>query len=316
MVGKHGGTDDFQLYRYKPSLPAAVIFIVLFAVTTFFHVFQCWKHRSLFMIALIVGGTFEFVGYAGRAVSAHNTQSLNPYIIQTILILLGPSLFAATIYMILGRLIRRVDGEKYSPIRATWLTKIFVLGDVLSFLLQGGGAGIMSGANKGDAKNAQSKIDLGQKVIIVGLVLQVLFFGTFGIVAGVFHMRARKVAHIQALTVPWERCMHVLYATSVLIFIRSIFRVIEYAQGNKGYLISHEIFLYIFDSMLMLGVMVILNVSHPGELLDQRKRENPHHLLEERDVSRDPPAYQGNDTGYPPASNMPYVEGPKATTYR
>lgn len=63
----------------------------------------------------------------------------NPYIIQSILLLLGPALFAASIYMILARLIRLIKAEKYSMIRTTRLTKVFVLGDVLSFLTQGAG---------------------------------------------------------------------------------------------------------------------------------------------------------------------------------
>lgn len=41
--------------------------------------------------------------------------------------------------MILGRIILLTDGEAYSPIRRTWLTKIFVIGDVLSFMMQGAG---------------------------------------------------------------------------------------------------------------------------------------------------------------------------------
>jgi len=62
-----------------------------------------------------------------------------PYIIQSLLLLLGPALFAASVYMVFGRLIRLVGGERYSIIRVNWLTKIFVLGDVLSFLVQSGG---------------------------------------------------------------------------------------------------------------------------------------------------------------------------------
>lgn len=63
----------------------------------------------------------------------------NPYIIQSILLLLGPTLFAASIYMILGRLVVLLEADSYSMIRARWLTKVFVLGDLLSFFAQGGG---------------------------------------------------------------------------------------------------------------------------------------------------------------------------------
>ena len=58
---------------------------------------------------------------------------------QSLLILVAPALFAASIYIILGRIILLVDGERYSLVRLKWLTKIFVAGDVLSFLLQGSG---------------------------------------------------------------------------------------------------------------------------------------------------------------------------------
>jgi hypothetical protein len=54
-------------------------------------------------------------------------------------ILLAPALFAASIYMILGRIILLVGGQEHSIIRPQWLTKIFVIGDVICFLLLAGG---------------------------------------------------------------------------------------------------------------------------------------------------------------------------------
>lgn len=53
--------------------------------------------------------------------------------------MVAPSLLAATIYMTLGRIMIVTDGEKYSLIRRSWLTKIFVVGDIISFLTQAGG---------------------------------------------------------------------------------------------------------------------------------------------------------------------------------
>ena len=58
---------------------------------------------------------------------------------QAILILLAPPLYAATIYMTLGRLITLLDAERLSLVPIRWLTAVFVTGDVLSFLLQGAG---------------------------------------------------------------------------------------------------------------------------------------------------------------------------------
>ena len=65
--------------------------------------------------------------------------TLGPYVMQSTLLLVAPALFAASIYMELGRVIRLVKGEKLSLIRVTLMTKIFVAGDVLSFLMQASG---------------------------------------------------------------------------------------------------------------------------------------------------------------------------------
>ena len=48
--------------------------------------------------------------------------------------------------------------------------------------------------------------------------------------------------------------------------VRSIFRVVEYLQGFSGYLLEHEIYLYIFDAVLMLTVMVVFILIHPSEV--------------------------------------------------
>lgn len=58
---------------------------------------------------------------------------------QAMALLIAPALFAASIYMSLGRIILLVDGEAHSIIRKKWLTKIFVTGDVLSFCMQSAG---------------------------------------------------------------------------------------------------------------------------------------------------------------------------------
>lgn len=83
----------------------------------------------------------EWIGYICRAVS--HTQAPNytliPYVIQSILLLVAPALFAASIYMELGRIIRMVDGEALSLIKTKRMTLIFVLGDVLTFLIQSSG---------------------------------------------------------------------------------------------------------------------------------------------------------------------------------
>lgn len=84
--------------------------------------------------------TVEVLGYIFRAIASKHQQSLGIYIIQVVLLLVAPALLAASIYMVLGRLMRFTESESLSPIRVNWLTKIFVCGDVFSFFVQSGGS--------------------------------------------------------------------------------------------------------------------------------------------------------------------------------
>lgn len=134
------------------------------------------------------------------------------------------------------------------------------------------------------ASGTISAMHTGENLIIAGLVVQLLFFGCFIITSAIFHLRLSKgpTNRILMQSIPWERQLYALYGASVLILIRCVFRLIEYAQGNDGYLISHEVFLYIFDSVLMLATMVLLAWIHPSEItayLKSAKGMVAHHVL-------------------------------------
>lgn len=134
-------SSGYVLYNYTPSVAAAAIFVIIFTIATCGHIFLAAKHKLKFLTAFILGGVFEAIGYIARAVSANQSPdySVMPYALQSLFILLAPSFFAASVYMILGRIIRQVDGNSNSLIRASRLTKIFVCGDILSFLIQSAG---------------------------------------------------------------------------------------------------------------------------------------------------------------------------------
>ncbi|KAI1379577.1 hypothetical protein F4677DRAFT_442551 [Hypoxylon crocopeplum] len=168
------------------------------------------RHRTWSFIPFLIGCLFETIGYAARGYSAKQTPdwTLMPYIIQSLLILLGPTMFAASIYVVLGRLIRSLKGEAFS-------------------LIRGGGGGILATAK------SDSSQSLGNNVILFGLGVQIVFFGCFMIVTAVFHVRiaARPTSKSQATVTPWRNFLWVLYFASLLIMVRSIFRMAEYGQG-------------------------------------------------------------------------------------
>lgn len=172
--------------------------------------------------------------------------------------------------MVLGRLIELVDGEQHSIIRLKWLTKIFVTGDCVSFFVQSMGGGIQ-------AAGTLQLLHIGEKIIVTGLFIQILFFGIFLISALLFHYRINLVptALSSSTDIPWREHIRNLYLTSGIILVRSVFRIVEYLMGNSGWILSHEYMLYIFDTILMLSVVVIFLWQQPGKLfLDWNKRSD------------------------------------------
>jgi tellurite resistance protein TehA-like permease len=101
---------------------------------------------------------------------------------------------------------------------------------------------------------------------MVGLALQIVIFGLFVIAGAIFHFRIRKSPTPKSKNLPYQKHMFSLYFVSILIFIRSIVRLVEYAQGWDGYILSHEWYLYIFDALLMFTAMVVMAYIHPSEV--------------------------------------------------
>ena len=95
---------------------------------------------------------------------------------------------------------------------------------------------------------------MGNNIIIAGLIVQVIVFGLFVIAAAIFHARLRSLPTASCHGTPWEKHMVSLYLVSILIFVRSIVRVV------------HEYFLYIFDALVMWAAMVVMNWIHPSEV--------------------------------------------------
>jgi RTA1 like protein len=141
----------FVFYRYDPTLVGAIIFASLFGASTGLILYQMVRTKTWYFIPFFIGGickcplshisdsVVETLGYVGRTISHFNSTALPPYIMQSLLLLLAPALFAASIYMSFGRLIHFVNGEHHSVIRTDRITKLFVCGDVLSFFIQGTG---------------------------------------------------------------------------------------------------------------------------------------------------------------------------------
>lgn len=284
--------SGYYIWKYVPSTPASVISAILWLIITALLGWRMFKTRTWFCSAFLIGcfskypinfyliplitnkslttPAVEFIGFCARASAASKTNKLMPYIIQSSFILLPPTLFAATIYMCLGRIIRLVRGEHLSPVKPRLVTRIFVGGDILAFLIQGGASGLMV---MGTTRPILAK--LGNWMIVVGLILQLLSFSLFGLTAIVFHRRLRATPTPASYHVDqsWIEKMWMLYGVSALIIVRSVFRIVEFVMGNDGYLLGHEWTLYVFDTLPMLGVAVYFYLKYPDNIVAKEGEE-------------------------------------------
>lgn len=145
---------DWKMYRYSPLLVAAIIFLTLFTIVTFLHVYSYARYRRTSTICTILGGLCtsllshpqptnltsaigDIGGFGGRIGSHFDNTAWAPFIIQGTLLLVGPIFFAATVYMMLGRTVRCAGAEKLSRVSPRWYTRIFVTADISALVVQG-----------------------------------------------------------------------------------------------------------------------------------------------------------------------------------
>lgn len=251
-------------YHYELSFGVNLEFCVLFALSAIYisalmvllarkgkHIPKPTRKRYVnMMIPFLVGFLLETVGYIGRLINHNDNTALGPYILQSITILIAPAFMAATLYMVFGEIVKAFDGYKYCYIPIRWFTKIFVIGDVMSILLQAAGGGVQ-GIGTLDLYN------IGNKMIIAGLWVQIFFYGSFILTSSLFFLRFYKAPKNNYVEEKWfnrrswKFMLGGVYATSILILIRSIYRVIEYLQGEGGKLLSEEMYLFVLDSTMV-----------------------------------------------------------------
>ncbi|KAJ6540732.1 RTA1 like protein-domain-containing protein [Mycena capillaripes] len=270
---------------FVPAVIPALVGLVLYGLSGIFHWIQLFRiSGSRWMLPLPIGMISMAAGFAVRILVHHSPTSLGLNIATTLLILLSPCLYLALDYMILGRLAGLFGpdiAKKTMLIAPTRVATIFVWSDVGTFLIQAIG-GSMTTSSKIDT------INLGNKIVIVGLGVQLASFGLFTTLIVVFGLRVRKLfPHVWRATgnqdfspfskepvADWHILYYTLCLSCVAILIRSIFRMAEFIQGHKGYISTHEAFFYCFDALpLWIAMTLYCSVWPPRFLSSPREAE-------------------------------------------
>ncbi|PVH75888.1 RTA1-domain-containing protein [Cadophora sp. DSE1049] len=255
-------------FEYRPNKAAGYSFTAIFGLLTLGHIINMFHRRAWFFIPFILGGIAETFGYYGRAMASETPSKVGPFILQNVLILVATPFLAASVYMSLGRVITALDAQRYSIINIRWMTKIYVLVDFGCIVSQFIGATLPA---SGDAE----AIKKSRIILLAGLITQLVALSLFIFTSWHAHVRIRRnppEVLLKETRLRWQNHFRVIEFVTVLMVVRSLIRAIEYLQGEGGYIIGHEVFIYAFDAALMAIAMGFFLIVYPGQLVRDMRR--------------------------------------------
>ena len=235
---------DNAPYKYIPVLWVNALFLALFTSCAVGHVIlSFWPHRFArggYMLLAATCAAGELGGYAARVNSHTYFFHSDPHIAQLVTLVISPVFISAANYVTLER-IQIAVGTELARLSSRWYISIFVVGDVVSLLIQAAGGGISATADTDDS------ISNGSHISLAGVVIQVFVTVPFLILLLDFvhqHYRQYKQGGEAARDTQarWTKGAKLVALASiistVLVLIRCIYRIVEMAQGWDGWVRS------------------------------------------------------------------------------
>ncbi|KAI5458617.1 RTA1 like protein-domain-containing protein [Mariannaea sp. PMI_226] len=257
---------QWSVYQYRPSLAANSIFIALFSVAMFVHIFLGIRWKSWFyMIMMICGCLMEIMGYAGRIILYNNPWSFGGFMIQIVFITSGPVFYTAAIYVTLAKTIQCFAPE-ISRIEPKIIWWIFIPADVVCLTLQAAG-GALSTISSGSSQT-------GIHIAMAGLALQVVVLAIFCLLLGDYLVRYFRSASTSSLSFRMRVFFSFLSLAVLLILGRCAFRCYELSKGytNSDLVTDQGLFIGLEGVPVALAVFCLC-IAHPGFVFN---KELPH----------------------------------------
>ncbi|KAI4164276.1 MAG: hypothetical protein LQ342_002241 [Letrouitia transgressa] len=296
--------NDPPNYGYTPSLPAGIVFIVLFALIALAHTIQLVLSRRWWLLVFVLGAVGELLGWIGRTWAHACPYSITAFQLQISTLIFSPAFFAAGIYIVLGYLIRifgpAATGTLLTPKQYLW---VFCSVDFCSLLLQAIGGGLASSASSEEGGDLRPGTDTMVVGIVFQLVSNVVFAGLFARALAKTYKVGKGILNVDSVVVDapafldgreepsWvrrrpatttERLRVVAAATAVstlCLIARGVYRSIELIQGWRGHLILTERYFLGLDGALMAIAGGVFVFANPHWLLPH-KAECPEFAIE------------------------------------
>ncbi|KAL8710150.1 MAG: hypothetical protein Q9220_005233 [cf. Caloplaca sp. 1 TL-2023] len=274
------GDAPIVIYGYTPHISLSALAVALFAILLGLHVYRLRTTRLYaFSILLIFTTVCEIIGYVFRIRSGPNGDPylVVNFVVQYFFIVCAPVFLSAAIYTTLTSFMGvlsqdHTEAGARGGVDPLGLSKrtilaIFITSDVVATIVQVAGAALI-----GSAESDRISPDNGNNILLAGLAFQVFSFLVFLILLFVFLRNSRKVMLSNSTGEGGRGNMMQMYsaalvASSLLVYLRTCFRLAETAEGVMGYASSHEAFFGALEFAPIVLAIAMLGWWHPGRLV-------------------------------------------------
>jgi hypothetical protein len=204
-------------WSFCPSIAPSILFIVLFALTFFIHIGQAVYYRKPYSWIIIMAALWQMLTYIFRTLSIQNPASYGDYAAWFVLILVAPLWTNAYVYTLFGRMVwNYTSTHQLGRIQAWQFGVVFVILDIVAFIVQVAGAIQATGSNATD----QQVLD-GLHIYMGGVGLQLGFILVFCIYAArLFHEIRQNPNARQALVLFY---VQILVLSMIVVSTRSLY---------------------------------------------------------------------------------------------
>ncbi|KAK3678427.1 hypothetical protein LTR78_001724 [Recurvomyces mirabilis] len=261
--------NDWSLYPDGASKGAPIFFAILLTALGSYQIYQSFfRYKWRYFGGTITWATTVWIsGFICRIISIYHDQDIGLYIAGYVLILMGPPLYAASEYFILGRLMAYLP--YHAPMHPGRVLSTFFLLSTVVEVLTANGASRSAGKNR-TISQRQVGLALLKAALIVQCFIEALFFSL------VVTME-RRCRRAKAFPRKVRVICYVLYLTSFMMLVRCIVRTIGGFEDSKcdpedplcGYITLHEWVMYVFEIANITLFVIVLAVFHPGRFLPQ-----------------------------------------------
>ncbi|TEY31807.1 hypothetical protein BOTCAL_0775g00010 [Botryotinia calthae] len=278
---------EYGMVYYQPTLFENVFYLSIFAALLIIHIIQLWRWSAWsFSCYMLTGLVLEITGYLGRNQIHYDPFASNPFLIYLICVTIAHGLFTVSIYMTYSRILLHYGPHlsSFSP-KANSIT--FMAADWIALILQVAGGAIADTAATEAGMNSETNILVaGLSFQVFGLI--VLMIAVADYTFKVSGERTRRQAanwtagedKIGASERKMRYLCYSLTVATVLILIRSIFRVAELAKGFQSKLANEEVTFMIFEGAVMILATTIMSIFHPGLIIKGKWKESGWELKE------------------------------------